>query len=1240
MRIGSFGANADAFQGIDIYDGTYHLELRIRNGNILFLSGDSSFEKIFTFDATEWHTYRLLVHNNSIALHVDGDDTSLVDLEDFMTFDTHGRSLLFGKTAHETADCLAHWTYLEYLITGAVAPHLITEHDFTREQVLPFGKEVRHLEIGREGLVAGVQPREPSDFEQYDDPSTIVPRTYLRIAGPVSTWTHDTTYHEDDASLIAATVWNDKVLSLCEYSADPMTNDPMNLKEYALEDPHLPMTKNGRAYERRTAFDFDTILKDTKAPSGSLLINEEGTAGSMQVYSLESYTDATTRYTMGVAATFSSIDEEIGSASAVIDGDPDTYVSVGIGGVRYIKHDYGGDGETTIELSVVKWGVKSSSEKTYRIEYLGTDDAWHPIVEMISSSTGDERSFSYALSSKVSAKALSLYFTGARQTVSEDVTLTISSIDEGVGTAAYKLSAFSDFRDATDRTGADVNGWVAMTDGIIQLPWSLTTDADNWQVMEDGIPIPVAGVEFASTMVVGCIDGSIYISTDGDTYQLSPYSAGSRINCFTEWNGVLYMGTADGIVHSTENGLAWIEVVDTGQDRVSSLAVYDDTLFIGTGDSGYLYSWDGASITTRKKFTSEVVSAMATLGTGSDSRLHLAVSPTGEFYRFDGIDFSSIANTPATFVNQIVEHSDGLYAACDRGSIYSYVVPTSGSASWSVLLDTSRRRISGVSDHMIKGPTITDVTEDGTGNLLAGTYHYAITFVDHAGVESVAGEAYEIEDFTTGGRFHIRWQSIESARGYRIYRTVEPNQSESDMKMLDIDELADTDLYDDGTIGFKNLETDSAKTPIHVSPPTNERSNLWFCADQYSAYLYDGVSVSEIALPEEMRGANAIVDFGGQVYFLGQVRPFLDAELDDIEVGGPIPVVDGVIIRFVGISVGSGDKVVYAMFKDEIDNEGDAIADTIFYNNLIEHQVIQVTEDGVITDSYESQSSPQQKLYSPVKTIEQIAIYECQPFYASNLSRWDVAQLLALLPYDTEVDLYIRTADTREELLETEWEGPFELANTEEDIYYFPSGNDVYYSYYDEYGYPQGYNVHYDYSYYYEGPGRIMTETADISYMEGAWLQFKLVLRTHNRGYSPAVFYVVIRYRSTNAAMFFTSVFDLDDLANRERISTGGRMISRGELTYNGEIPENGDIRFGIATLTDGQEETRDWSDYLEITPNRTFEIPDPQGRFKVGIMLISTDVGVSIVDEFAFSFESIGGDVKINFDRYESLSP
>jgi hypothetical protein len=359
-----------------------------------------------------------------------------------------------------------------------------------------------------------------------------------------------------------------------------------------------------------------------------------------------------------------------------------------------------------------------------------------------------------------------------------------------------------------------------------------------------------------------------------------------------------------------------------------------------------------------------------------------------------------------------------------------------------------------------------------------------------------------------------------------------------------------------------------------------------------------------------------------------------------IEAGGAVPSVDGVVIRFVGVSVGSGDRVVYAMFKDDIDNETDALSDTIFYNNLIEHQVIQVTEDGDISDSYESQSSPQQKLYSPVKTLEQVAIYECQPFYASNLSRWDVVQMLALLPYETEVDLYVRTADTREALLEAEWDGPFELSNPNEDIYYFPSGNDVYYSYYDEYGYPAGYNVHYDYSYYYEGSGRIMTEEADISYLDGPWFQFKLVLRTQRRSHTPAVFYVIVRYRSTNAAMFFTTAFDLDELANRERVTVGGRKISRGELTFNGEIPEDGDIRFGIVTLSEGQEETTEWSDYTEITPDRTFEVTDPQNRFKIGIMLISTDVATAIVDEFALSFECGDRDVKINYGRYESLVP
>jgi hypothetical protein len=103
--------------------------------------------------------------------------------------------------------------------------------------------------------------------------------------------------------------------------------------------------------------------------------------------------------------------------------------------------------------------------------------------------------------------------------------------------------------------------------------------------------------------------------------------------------------------------------------------------------------------------------------------------------------------------------------------------------------------------------------------------------------------------------------------------------------------------------------------------------------------------------------------------------------------------------------------------------------------------------------------------------LEQVGIYESQPFYASNLARWDVVEMLAQLPYETEVRLYIRTGLTRAACLAEDWVGPFTMENDTPDLYYYP-----------EYDYEYGaYGYHYvDRSYYYYGSGILTTQTADI----------------------------------------------------------------------------------------------------------------------------------------------------------------
>lgn len=1218
LRLQDWGEDAtECYQGVTAYDGTYMVEFRLHSDRIVVASGQASDAVALSIDVTQWHTYRIAVVGDSVTIYVDGDNTPVLRSEDLLEFETTGRAILFGKVEGTSGACNAQWRRLWHYLSGALAPKEVVERDWTRAQVIPFGNEVRYLVGTTNYLVVGVQPRLPSELTTYDDPTMLVPRTYRRETGLDNVWQVDAIYESDVASLLSATLHDDHVWSTAEVSSDLLTNEQVDLPEFITEDPPTAMLDNANVYERRLTQPYDTIIKDTRGPDGAVIINEDTAAGSVQVFAMESYSGSG-QHTGGFVATYSPLGVEVGSGNSVIDGVPETYVSIGTPEVRYVGHDFGGDGDTTVDLTEIKWGCRSITRKTYEVQYLDPDTGeWVMVASMISDRYGDATFYRVVFSPTVAANGVRIYYTGDRETASNDVELSLSAVDDGVGTAGYKLSRYQDMRDALS--------WTPMTDGTIRLSWELTQDAETWSTVRSTTMPFTAGTVFGSYMVLAAADGHLHVTSDGESFVTSTFQAAHRINCFAEYRDALYLGTDDGKLYSSENAIDWTLIESDVEDRITSLATFGDVLYVGTGDSGYLMTYDGSTLTAVRKFASESITAMFSEGSGTSARLHIGLTPTGQIYVYDGSAFTQAVDTPVNRITAIAPYRDVPYAACDKGRIYKYTtLSSSGQRAWTLMIDTARRRISGLTEHAAIGPTITSISSEGVGSLASGTYSYLITWIDHAGVESMAGEAYEFDNLSNVGRVKVEWQTIENARGYKIYRSPEPNRGTGTERQIDVDELTDTYFYDDGsyTVLDGSVGEDDEGNEVlvdDVAPPTTSTRVAWFTGDSAYAYTWDGSGFVQVPLPSDVQGANGVLSFRSQVYVYGQERAYTDAELTAVE-GGSEPVIAGKVTKWIGAGTGAGERVVYAQFIDGIDNETSLLSDTIYYDTLLEHRIVEVDPNGTIVLEYESQSDPQEKLYSPHKMLEQVGIYESQPFYASNLSRWDVIEMLAQLPYDTSVRLYVRTAETRAACLLEDWTGPFTLENLTPDLYYQP---------YDSYEYG-AYGYHYvDRSYYYYGEGIVTTQTADISSLEGPWLQFKLELVTERKDVGPTVFYVVVRYKSTNAAMFYTTVFDLDAIANRERPQSGGIEARRGIITWNGHVPEGGDVRFGISTV---EPETGDWSDYQEVTPNTTFEIDDP-GDVKVAIMLISTDTDVAIVDEWAMMLDTGDRDVRINLE-------
>jgi len=207
-------------------------------------------------------------------------------------------------------------------------------------------------------------------------------------------------------------------------------------------------------------------------------------------------------------------------------------------------------------------------------------------------------------------------------------------------------------------------------------------------------------------------------------------------------------------------------------------------------------------------------------------------------------------------------------------------------------------------------------------------------------------------------------------------------------------------------------------------------------------------------------------------------------------------------------------------------------------------------------------------------------------------------------PDGTDIEFYIRTSETEEELLSRTWNNIGDETESGKQIIpaFVISGSDIL-------AFSQ----------------QFINVTLDEIKIN-RFLQFKMVLRSRINGVTPVVNDVTIAYSKLNTVNFFSTTFNLSS------------NILRGILTYNGEIPEdeNGyalaDIQFGICTKEESEGIVSTNFDNYELIPvNAAFNMSDlglnavENDKFRIGIRFLSTENSTPFVDDFAFMWETKG---------------
>ena len=246
------------------------------------------------------------------------------------------------------------------------------------------------------------------------------------------------------------------------------------------------------------------------------------------------------------------------------------------------------------------------------------------------------------------------------------------------------------------------------------------------------------------------------------------------------------------------------------------------------------------------------------------------------------------------------------------------------------------------------------------------------------------------------------------------------------------------------------------------------------------------------------------------------------------------------------------------LFTDESQTDLDSnLFDSITIEELVsftnQNRLLEVDEFGNTTFVYDGDD----RFYSGDRIDVEQASYLSEIFNGTNnLVSWDKILWDATVPQNTNLKVLVRTAGSRDEILDSDFNIEFSHPLRE----------------------------------------------ADISFLSGQFIQFKVIMTSQVRGLSPSLRSVTIKSIASQSTHFFTTNFVLPS------------KVKSGIMTSTKMIPISSDIIFGINT-----NDNTDFANYQIIDENRIFQTNDNQSgkNIRVGIKFITPTRGASIAEDF-----------------------
>lgn len=545
----------------------------------------------------------------------------------------------------------------------------------------------------------------------------------------------------------------------------------------------------------------------------------------------------------------------------------------------------------------------------------------------------------------------------------------------------------------------------------------------------------------------------------------------------------------------------WDDLITFDSDQyIDFIEKFNESLFIGVGhasSSGKVYVY---SYTYDTDGAISGVSLTATLPI-AESRVHCAHELDGKFYIGAGIGPSDEYVSGAGSGGAIYSYDDGLAQGVDPD--FTEVV-------------------SGIDDNVY---SLTHV--EGNSNLLAAT--------------GSNGYVYEVD--------------VDNNAAYIIH-----NDPEAILSMV-------SNTYDDNKYIFTGGATQGL---IRRSLSENMSFDTSFRTVPSAINVMKVFTVSE----GDSSAPLVFASVGSVLYYLSSTGSWLwkyshSEEIEDITYDPATEIFYVVSSSYVTqINPSTQEKLVYLKLIDRAGNattltsfvaDNNPFIDSITLENLIdfvnENKLLELDELGNITPILEGNS----KYYSGDKIEQEKGEYVSEVFDGSNdLVKWESIAWEVTELHDTEVLLYIRTSSSSNDILTTEWVGPYASDQS--------SG-------------------------------------VDLSAFAGQYIQFKAELISEYAGRTPSFHNATIRAITTEAIHFFTTNFALSS------------RINKGIITSQKIVPVAADVVFGINTTN-----SIDWTEYQEVDENRVFNVNQVGENLRIGIKLISPSRSVvepTVFDEY-----------------------